>query len=80
MGPIVLMGALLNVPYLKAVVYLYPWHHLAQTHCEMLEALSLHQVNHVEVFLVWDFLVYRCQKSRQERERAVPEGLLLCSD
>ncbi len=52
-------------------MYLYPWYSLPQTHCKPLKALSLHQVNHVKVFLVWDFLKWTNVKNPGRKEKGL---------
>lgn len=82
MGPIVLMGALLEMSLPckhKCVVYVYPWHGFSQTHCEPLKAPSLHQVNHVEVFLVWDFLKCTDAKNPGRKEKGLFQRACYCA-
>lgn len=59
-------------------MYLYPWHHLAQTHCDLLEALSFHQVNNVEVFLVWDFFKCTDAKNPGRKEKGLFQWACYC--
>ncbi len=60
-------------------MYLYPWHRLAQTHCKPLKAPSLHQVNHVEVFLVCDFLKCTDAKNPGRKEKGLFQRACYCA-